>query len=49
MDADLHVVAYGRLLDDFTAVVRDDPVDAVQLIRLDNELEAFARFQDAKT
>lgn len=49
MNADLDVVAQGRLLDDFPSVVFDDPVNAVQLIRLDNELEALARLQNAET
>lgn len=45
----MHVVAYGRLVDDFTAVVRNDPVNPFQLVRLDDELEVFSGRKDAKT
>jgi len=34
-------------MDDFTAVVCDDPVNAIQLVRLDNELESSARRKNA--
>jgi len=47
--ADLHVVSQGRLVDDFPAVVCDDPVNALQLVRLDNKLEAFSGPENAKT
>ena len=47
--ADLHVVAHGGLVDHFAAVVRDDPVDALHLVRLDNELETFSGPKDAET
>ncbi len=49
MYADLHVISHGRLVDDFPAVVCDDPVNALQLVRLDNKLEAFPRPKNAKT
>ncbi|MGM0662646.1 MAG: hypothetical protein ACQET7_00505 [Thermodesulfobacteriota bacterium] len=49
MDAHLHILAYRSLIENLTAVVGYDLVDALQFVRFYKECERLSRRQHAET